>query len=102
MNDPDASEEGWIHWTIANMDPKTPGIAQDSKPTSGQEGLNSFGKQGYGGACPPTGTHRYSFMLYALDVMLDPETIVDKTSITEQMDGHILDQSELIGLYTRS
>lgn len=100
MEDPDA--QNWVHWTIANMDPKTTGIPQDSKPPSGQEGLTSFEKQGYGGACPPSGTHRYFFTLYALDIMLDPETIVDKTSIEEQMDRHIIAQAELIGLYTRN
>jgi len=97
MDDPDALSGTWVHWISWNIDPETTAIYE--KSILGVEGITSFGKAGYGGPCPPAGTHHYSFRLYALDTMLDlteGSTIAD---LIKAMQGHILDQSELVGLY---
>ena len=65
------------------------------------EGLTDFGKSGYDGPCPPSGTHRYFFKLYALDTMLDLPPSAKAGDIEKAMKGHILDKAELIGLYKR-
>lgn len=101
MDDPDAPRGTWIHWTIWNIDPKTTGIKENSVPGEAVEGITSFGRAGYGGPCPPTGTHRYFFKLYALDAKLDLAPDLDKSALEKAMQNHILAQAELIGLYTR-
>lgn len=99
VDDPDAPNGDWVHWVIFNMEPHTLGIEENSK--SGIEGMTSFGKLGYGGPCPPSGTHRYFFKLYALDTMLDLTALADKKAVEAAMDGHIIDKAELIGLYSK-
>ena len=64
-------------------------------------GKNDFGRTAYGGPCPPSGTHRYFFKLYALDTTLDPGRRMDKAGLEKVMRGHILSQTELMGKYTR-
>src|SRR5438045_5660495 len=71
LDDPDAPGGLFTHWIVWNIDPSTAGIAQKSVPGGGIEGTNDFGKKGYGGPCPPSGTHRYVFHLFALDQKLD-------------------------------
>src|SRR3989344_873103 len=71
MDDPDAPAGLWVHWTIWNIDPGTAEIAENSVPPGSIEGVTSFGKPGYGGPCPPSGTHRYFFKFFALDTKLD-------------------------------
>jgi len=103
MHDPDAPiSGGWTHWTIINMDPTTVGIEENAKPGSGTEAGTNFGKPGYGGPCPPSGTHRYFFKLYALDTMLELSPQVDKAAIEGAMKEHVIDQAELVGLYSKS
>lgn len=65
------------------------------------QGLNDFGRIGYGGPCPPGGTHRYYYKMYALDIKLDlpPQTRINE--LLEAIDGHILDQGQIMGVYTR-
>ena len=100
MHDPDAPfAGGWTHWIIFNMDPSLSEIKENSKPSSGTEGLTSFGKSGYGGPCPPTGTHHYEFKLYALDSKLSLDENATKTDLEKVMFGHILQETTLIGLY---
>src|SRR5260370_33348157 len=70
VDDPDAPSGLWVHWTIFNMPPSITHIAENTKPETGTEGITSFGKPGYGAPCPPLGTHRYFFKLYALDTTL--------------------------------
>ena len=101
VDDPDAPRGTWVHWTVWDINFKTAQIAEDSVPASATEGLTSFGKSGYGGPCPPSGTHRYFFKLYALDMTLDLSSTADKRMLEEAMAGHILGQAELIGLYGR-
>ena len=110
VDDPDAPGRTWIHWTLWNIDPKTIVIAENNIPVGALEGVTDFGKPGYGGPCPPpnpdpsvgAGTHRYFFKIYALDTLLNLPASAKKSDIEAAMQGHILDQAELIGLYRRS
>lgn len=101
MDDPDAPGDTWIHWTIWNIDPSTKEIRENSLPNGAVEGVTSFGRAGYGGPCPPSGTHRYFFKLYALDTILNLPASAIKTDLESAMSGHTLAQTELIGLYQR-
>ncbi len=101
VDDPDAPRGTWVHWVVWNIAPDTRQINEHSVPSGATEGINDFRKRSYGGPCPPSGTHRYFFKLYALDesLRLDPGT--DKVGLEKAMHGHILGQAELIGLYAR-
>ena len=101
VDDPDAPMQGaWVHWVVFNIDPTVTSLSEDKKP-DGVEGTTSFGQASYGGPCPPSGTHRYFFKLYALDSMLDLTALADKKAVEEAMDGHILEKTELIGLFSK-
>lgn len=102
MDDPDAPMGTFVHWVVYNMKPTVTGIAENSKP-EGTEAKNGAGKPGYFGPCPPSGTHHYHFKLYALDTELqfDDPGSVDNKAVEEKMQGHILDEAELIGLYAK-
>jgi len=100
MDDPDAPSGTWIHWIVWNIPPDTKTIAKGTEP-QGIQGTTSFGKQGYGGPCPPFGTHNYFFKLYALDTMLNLKGSSDKENLEAAMDGHVIEQAELIGPYKR-
>jgi Raf kinase inhibitor-like YbhB/YbcL family protein len=97
-DDPDAPMKTWDHWLIWNIKP-TETILENSAP--GIQGKNSWGKNEYGGPCPPSGTHRYFFKLYALNCELNLPEGARKTELLDAMDGHILAQVELIGLYSK-
>ncbi len=99
MDDPDAPVGTWDHWLLFNMPPDLEGLPQGE--TAGTDGNNSWNRTGYGGPCPPGGTHRYFFKLYALDTILDLPTGTAKGALEAAMDGHILGQVELMGTYTR-
>lgn len=100
-DDPDAPMGTWVHWTIWNIAPDIKEIAEDSIPFGAVEGITSYGNKGYGGPCPPSGTHRYFFKLYALDTILDLPLDAKAGDIEKMMSGHILDKAEVIGLYKR-
>jgi hypothetical protein len=100
-DDPDAPSGTWVHWTIWNIPVSADGIAEGAKPL-GIEGMTSFGSKGYGGPCPPSGSHRYFFKLYALDTELNLDTDADKEALESAMQGHIIEQAELMGNYSRS
>jgi len=100
-DDPDAPMGIWVHWTAWNISPETKEIGENNAPIGAVEGMTSFGDKGYGGPCPPSGTHRYFFKLYALDSILDLPTIAKAADIEKAIKGHILDKTELIGLYKR-
>lgn len=103
MDDPDAPVAGgFVHWTVWNIDPATAEVPEDAVPQGGIEGQTSAGGGGYRGPCPPSGTHRYFFKLYALDTELDldPEA-AGREELEAAMEGHILARAELVGTYGR-
>lgn len=102
VDDPDAPVGIWVHWVVWNIGAGTKEIPENSVPPGALQGTNDFRKQGYGGPCPPSGTHRYFFKLYALDAPLSAPAGATKARIEEAMKGHVLAQAELIGLYKRS
>jgi Raf kinase inhibitor-like YbhB/YbcL family protein len=106
LDDPDAPAGTWVHWVIFNLPATARGLAEatpkDAPLTAGGiNGVNSWGRSGYGGPCPPSGTHRYFFKLYALDTLLALTASADKSQVLTAMEGHILAQSELMGTYSK-
>lgn len=101
VDDPDAPVGMWVHWVVWNIDAETNEIGEDSVPSGAVQGLNDFRKHEYGGPCPPSGTHRYFFKLYALDSTLSLSPSAKKTDVEKAMKGHIVGQAEIIGLYSR-
>jgi Raf kinase inhibitor-like YbhB/YbcL family protein len=101
MDDPDAPSNTWIHWTVWNINPKTAEILENNVPQGAIEGITSFGDIGYGGPCPPSGTHRYFFKLFALDAYLELKPGASLQDLKSKMGNHILAKTELIRLYNR-
>ena len=102
IDDPDAPVGTWVHGIAFNMDPDTTLIEERSGPKSGIAGKNSFGKNDYGGPCPPPSeTHRYFFKLYALDKKLDLDNSATKADVEKAMENHILGKAELVGKYSK-
>jgi len=103
--DPKAPRMTWIHWVLYNIPAETAGLTENTAagnlPADTLEGLNNWGKTGYGGPCPPVGRHRYFFKLYALDTELPDLNQPNKEKLLQAMQNHILDQAELIGTYQR-
>jgi len=97
-DDPDAPGKTWDHWIVFNIHP-TEIIEENSIP--GIQGKNSWGKNEYGGPCPPSGTHRYFFKLYALDTKLNLKEGASKLKVETAMEDYILDQATLIGVYKK-
>ena len=98
MDDPDCPERTFVHWVAYDID-VIGRIEEESRPGTG--GLNDFGRTDYGGPCPPSGSHRYIFKLYALDRKLDRDPGLNKKQLLEAVEGHILARAELTGLYRR-
>jgi hypothetical protein len=107
VDDPDAPGKTFVHWVYFDI-PGTATALPEAVPGEGQpsiggtQGANDFGQMGFGGPCPPGGTHRYFFKLYALDTELGLEVGATKDDVLEAMKGHVLAEAELIGTYTRS
>lgn len=101
VDDSDAPAGTWTHWLLYNMDPSISGISEDSIPGDAVQGTTSFGTAMWGGPCPPSGTHRYFFKLFALDTVLETNQALNATKFSELINGHIIDNAELIGLYNR-
>jgi len=106
MDDPDAPAGTWEHWLIFNIPASTTDLpaAVATTPTLADgsiQGTNSWRRVGYGGPCPPSGQHRYFFKFYALDAMLSLRSSATKADLLQAMEGHILAQSELMGVYRR-
>jgi len=95
MDDPDAPGGTWVHWVAWN-------IKRTSLPAAAAEGMNSWKRTGYGGPCPPSGTHRYYFKVYALDAELSLDATTTKGELLRAMEGHILAQGQLMGRYRRA
>jgi len=101
MDDPDAPRGTWDHWVVWNIPSATAEIAAGGVPAGAVQGANGWGRSDYGGPSPPSGTHRYFFKLYALDTALNLESGANKAALERAMEGHIIAQTKLTGLYSR-
>jgi Raf kinase inhibitor-like YbhB/YbcL family protein len=109
VDDPDAPIRIWVHWVVYNLPSESRSLPDSASRAKGKtfnlpegavQGKSSFNRTDYGGPCPPGGQHRYVFHLYALDTVLGSETM-DKAALIKAMQGHILAQGELMGVFTR-
>jgi Raf kinase inhibitor-like YbhB/YbcL family protein len=105
-DDPDAPMGTWVHWVVWNIPANALGLEEDqpkrdSLLTGMKQGMSDFRRVGYGGPCPPSGTHRYFFKLYALDTMLNLPSSTTKKELEKAMQGHLIQQAELMGKYRR-
>ncbi len=110
VDDPDAPDPAkperiWVHWLLYNIPPDAtglpPAVATKDLPPGAREGTNDWKRTGYGGPCPPIGRHRYFHKLYALDTVLPDLGPTNKAALETAMQGHILEQAELVGTYQR-
>ncbi len=105
-DDPDAPMGTWVHWVLFNIPVDAGGLPAEVSSNATLEngarhGKNDFRRLGYGGPCPPGGTHRYFFKLYALDTELNLDSGITKAQLVEAMQGHILAEAQLMGRYRR-
>jgi len=105
-DDPDAPVGTFVHWVLFNLPAETKELAENMPSAEGVggggvHGKSDFGRLGYGGPCPPSGTHRYYFKIYALDTMLDLESGCRKSDLLKAIEGHILGEGQLMGKYKR-
>ncbi len=100
MDDPDAPGGTFDHWLVWNIPPDTAEVPEGTEP-QGVQGRTGFGQLGYGGPCPPNGTHRYRFKLYALDEALDLRAGSSKAKLEAAMEGHVVGEALLEGTYAR-
>ena len=105
-DDPDAPRGTWVHWVAWNIPATARALEEDAPkrdtlPNGMKQGTTDFRSIGYGGPCPPSGTHRYFFKLYALDATLNLPPSTTKKDLEKAMQGHVLAQSELMGKYAR-
>lgn len=107
MDDPDAPDDPtpWVHWVLYDIPASATGLEEGISPRDlppgTLEGLNDWKRTGWGGPCPPQGRHRYSFRLYALDVVLPDLHKPTKAGVESAMEGHVVAQTELIGTYEK-
>ena len=110
VDDPDAPDPAaprmtWVHWVLYNLDPAAAGLpegaAMSALPRGTLEGVNDWGRTGYGGPCPPIGRHRYFHKLYALDTVLPDLRRPTKAALEKAMQGHVLAQATLVGTYQK-
>ena len=109
VDDPDAPDHKapkmvYVHWVLYNIPPDAAGLAEASAaaPAGARDGLNDWGRTGYGGPCPPIGRHRYFHKLYALDTVFRDLGKPTKRQLLGVMEDRILAQAELIGTYQRN
>lgn len=105
-DDPDAPMGTWVHWVLFNLSADITEFRENVPPekeleNGAKQGMNDFRKIGYGGPCPPGGTHRYFFKFYALDTEINLEAGATKAELLAAMEGHILAEGQLIGRYER-
>lgn len=105
-DDPDAPAGTWVHWVVYNLPADNIGMVENLPATEnlkagGFQGKNDFGKIGYGGPCPPSGTHRYFFKIYALDSELPLKAGATKAEVEKAMEGHVVSQGQLMGTYRK-
>lgn len=110
VDDPDAPDPAapkltWVHWVLYNIPPAAQGlpegVAEPDLPIGTLGGLNDWQRTAYGGPCPPIGKHRYFHKLYALDIVLPDLKHPTKAILEQEMQGHVIAQSELVGLYQK-
>jgi Raf kinase inhibitor-like YbhB/YbcL family protein len=101
VDDPDAPMGTWVHWVVWNIPSSTTRIPEARLPAGSAEGRNSWGRTGYGGPSPPSGTHHYHFKLYALDRPLELPRTADKQTLIDAMEGRVLARAQLTGTYRR-
>ena len=99
MDDPDAPVGVWDHWVAYDVEPQE--RIDEAVEALGTPGTNSWGRTGYGGPCPPSGTHRYYFTAYSLDTSLGLSPGADKAEVLEALSGHVLAEATLMGRYSR-
>ena len=103
--DPAAPKRVWVHWVLYNIPPELNSLAEhitsDTLPPGVIEGINDWQRTGYGGPCPPIGRHRYFHKLYALDTVLEGLNKPTKADVEAAMQGHIIEQAELIGTFQK-
>lgn len=105
-DDPDAPMGTWVHWVLYDLPADSAGLpeavpAEKTLKSGARHGKNSWGRVGYGGPCPPGGTHRYYFKLYALDRPLKLSPGKKKAEVIKAMEGRILAEAKLMGKYRR-
>jgi Raf kinase inhibitor-like YbhB/YbcL family protein len=100
-DDPDAPRGTWNHWLVWNIDPQTKEIKENSVPANAVQGTTDFGTAKYGGPCPPSGTHRYYFKMFALDKTLDLRSTAKRADLDKAMQGHMIAEGSLMGRYSR-
>ena len=101
VDDPDAPAGTWVHWVLFNIPSTTTSLEESADMSAVAVGKNSSGNMRYDGPCPPSGTHRYYFKLYALDSILDLSPGASKEQLLTAMKGHILAQGELMGTFSK-
>ena len=103
--DPKAPKMTWVHWVLYNIPPDVSGLQEDERrngvPAGALPGINDWKREGYGGPCPPIGRHRYFHKLYALDTVLPDLNRPTKARLLEAMQGHILEEAQLVGTYEK-
>lgn len=102
VDDPDAPMGTWVHWLVYDIPVSTTKIDAKNLPKEAKQGMTDFGRVGWGGPCPPSGTHRYFFKIYAIDKVLDLPVGATKSQLEHAIKEHIIEKTELIGLYKRN
>mgnify|MGYP001558657361 CR=1 FL=1 len=102
VEDPDAPGGLWTHWTVWNIPPNTELIPSKMVPPGTVQGLTSYGAPGYGGPCPPAGSHRYFFRLFALDRRLDLGQESNRAELEKALMGHIIAETDMMGTYEKN
>jgi Raf kinase inhibitor-like YbhB/YbcL family protein len=105
VDDPDAPVGTWVHWVLYDLPADVRALEQAvppdaERPDGSRHGKNSWGRLGYGGPCPPSGTHRYFTKLYALDTALDLDAGANAKQVLGALEGHILAEAQLMGTYS--
>lgn len=104
--DPAAPKMTWVHWLLYDLPPTAQGLPQavaaNALPAGTRQGRNDWKRTGYGGPCPPVGTHRYFHKLYALDALLGDLSTPDKRALEAAMRGHVIASAELVGTFRKA